>query len=84
MGGSSLCPANIYLFKVNNRSTTKLRLSGVFTVNVEHISHLFLASVVDFKQVNVSWVTVNSVTKSHIKISLIILGKHDVMISKDG
>ena len=42
-------PANIYLFKVNNRNTRKLtikkrpwRRSGVFTVNFEHISHLFI------------------------------------------
>ena len=49
--------ANIYLFKVNNRNTIKRceisskltiktperrRRSGVFTVNFEHISHLFL------------------------------------------
>ena len=27
--------------------------------------------------------TVNSLTKSHVKIYLIILGKHNVMISKD-
>ena len=53
------CPANIYLFKVNNKNTrkrceicSKLTIktperrhwggSGVFTVNFEHISHLFL------------------------------------------
>ena len=53
------CPANIYLFKVNNRNTRKTcemcskltmktperrrwRLSGVFIVNFEHISPLFL------------------------------------------
>ena len=30
-------PANIYLFKVNNR-----RRSGIFIDNFEHISHLFL------------------------------------------
>ena len=52
-------PANIYLFKVNNRNTrnrceisSKLtiktperrrrRRSGVFIVNFEHISHIFL------------------------------------------
>ena len=52
-------PANIYLFKVNNRSDRKRckicskltiktperrhwRRSGVFIVNVEHISHLVL------------------------------------------
>ena len=52
-------PANIYLFKVNNRNIRKRyekcskltiktpkqrqwRRSGAFTVNFEHISHLFL------------------------------------------
>ena len=47
-------PAHIYLFKVNNRNTRKtceiwLKLTikqqndiGVFIVNFEHISHLFL------------------------------------------
>ena len=52
-------PANIYLFKVNNRNTRKRseicsklttktptrrqwRRSGVFTVNFEHILHLFV------------------------------------------
>ena len=38
-------PANIYLFKVNNRNSRKrcdIRRSGVFIVNFEHILHLFL------------------------------------------
>ena len=53
---NAMYPANIYLFKVNNRSTgkrceicSKLTIktqeqsrSGVFMVNFEHISHLFL------------------------------------------
>ena len=64
-------PANICLFKANNRSTRKryeicsklriktskrghLRRSGVFIVNFEHISNLFLV----FEQVNVSLKTV--------------------------
>ena len=43
-------PANIYLFKVNNRNTTKRReicseltieILAVFIVNFEHISHFF-------------------------------------------
>ena len=32
-------PANIYLYKTNNRKTAK---KGVFIVNFKHISHLFL------------------------------------------
>ena len=44
------CPANIYLFKVNNRNSRKkcgicprltVSRSGVFMVNFEHISHIF-------------------------------------------
>ena len=35
-------PANTYLFKVNNKNTSQWRRSGVFIVNFEHISHLFL------------------------------------------
>ena len=62
-------PANIYLFKAINRNTrksceiySKLTIkppawrhwrSGVFTVNVEHISYLFLLCY--FEQVNVNW-----------------------------
>ena len=67
-------PTNIYLFKVNDRNTTKRceicpkltikkperrqqRRSGVFIVNFEHISHLFLAFLLlDVEQVNVNWV----------------------------
>ena len=54
-----LIPANIYLFKVNDKTTRKAceicskliiktpkrrywRRSGVFIINFEHISHLFL------------------------------------------
>ena len=57
MTQQSINPTNVYLFKLNNRNSTKKyhwRCSGVFIVNFEHISHL---SIVDFEQVNVSWVT---------------------------
>ena len=47
------------MFKVNqknNTSTTSVTYSGVFIVNFEHISHLFLVFfVVDFEQANASW-----------------------------
>ena len=44
-------PANIYLFKVNNRNTSR---SGVFIVSFEHISNFFSnVFIVDFGQVNV-------------------------------
>ena len=59
-------PVNIYLFKVNKRNTRKRceicskltiktperRRSGVFIVKFEHISHLFLVTIVEFEQVN--------------------------------
>ena len=41
------------MFKANNK--TPERRSGVFIVNFEHISHLFLVSIVDFERVNISW-----------------------------
>ena len=40
-----LFPSNIYLFKHSKRNTRKtcdVRRFGVFIVNFEHISHLFL------------------------------------------
>ena len=42
----------INMFKANNK--TLERRSGVFIVNFEHVSHLFLVSIVDFEQVNIS------------------------------
>ena len=36
---------------------TFLWVSGVFIVNFEHVSHLSSVSIVDFEQVNVSWVS---------------------------
>ena len=61
-------PGNIYFFKVKKRNTGKKReifsklitiktamtSSGIFIVNLEHISQLFSISVVEFDQVNVS------------------------------
>ena len=69
-------PANIYLFKVNNRNTRKRceicsklttktlewrqwRRSGVFMVNFEHFSYIFLVFLLpDLEKVNVCWVLV--------------------------
>ena len=43
------------MFKVNNNNSH----SGVFIVNLKHISHLFCSvSIVCFQQVNVSWKSV--------------------------
>ena len=48
------------MFKVNNKDTPERRQwrrSYVFIVNFEHISYVFSrVSIVNFKQVNVSWV----------------------------
>ena len=70
-------PANIFLFKVNNRNTRKRckifskltiktperrrwRRSGVFTVNFENISHLFLVFLLLIlnKQMLAGWRTI--------------------------
>ena len=58
-------PANIYLFKVDNRNTRKkceicskltIKTPGDFIVNFEYISQLFHnVSVNDFELVNVCW-----------------------------
>ena len=37
-------PAGNYMFQANNRNT-RWRRSGVFIVNFEHISHLFLVFI---------------------------------------
>ena len=65
-------PTNIYLLKLNNINTrntceicskltiktSQRRSNNVFIVNYEHISNLFLVfPTVDFKQVNVCWVS---------------------------
>ena len=47
-------PAGIYLLKVNNRNMY-WRLSDVFIVNFEHISHL--VSIVNCENVVASWVS---------------------------
>ena len=53
------------MFKVNNKNnrTTSMTFSGVFIVNFEHISHIFLFFILDFEHVNVSWV--GSITQVH-------------------
>ena len=52
-----IIPANIYVFKINNKNTRKTSLTsfGVFIVNFVLISHFFSVSVVEFEQVNVNW-----------------------------
>ena len=45
------------MFKVNNKDT---KMTGVFIVNFEHISHFSSRiSVVNFEHVNAGWVVVN-------------------------
>ena len=47
-------PANMYLFKVNNRNSRKrCEISLKLTIKTPGVS---VVSVVDFEQVNVSWV----------------------------
>ena len=53
-----LFPANIWVFKVNNRNT-KIRYERFFIINFEQISHIVYCSgvsIVDLEQVNVCWV----------------------------
>ena len=49
------------MFKVNNKNTRTTSMT-FFIVNFEHISNITLSSVstIDFKQVNVSWVSLFS------------------------
>ena len=49
---SKICPK----LEIKTPEQRHCRRSGVFIVNFEHISYLFLVSIVDFEQVNVSWV----------------------------
>ena len=61
------------MLKVNNKKTkmTSMTLTLSLFVNFEHISDLFSNdSIVDFEQVNVSWV---GFEKIHLKIFIFIL-----------
>ena len=69
----SIFLANIYLFKIKNRNTRKRckicsksaiktserhqRRSGVFMLTLIYFTPFSCASVVEFKQVNVNWVS---------------------------
>ena len=46
------------MFKVNNKNVRKTSSSrsGVFIATLEHISQIFIVSIVAFGQVNISWV----------------------------
>ena len=45
------------MFKVNNKDTRKTSITlFFFMVDFEYILHIFLRTIVDFKQVNVIWV----------------------------
>ena len=60
------------MLKVNNKKTkmTSMTLTLSLFVNFEHISDLFSSdSIVDFEQVNVSWV---GFEKIHLKIFIFI------------
>ena len=51
-------PANIYLFKVNNKDIEKTvqSHSGVFFLTLNIFQHFLGVSMFNFEQVNVSWV----------------------------
>ena len=52
-----LYPANIYLFKVNNRNTTKMcEICSKLTIKTpeQRHGHCFGAFIIDFEKVNVS------------------------------
>ena len=50
-----LCPANIYLFKVNNRNIKKrCEIYSKLTIKTPEQCHS--VSIVDFEQVHISWV----------------------------
>ena len=77
-------PANIYLFKVNNRntrkrcklcskSTTKTPSFWCFIVNLNMFTLFSSVSVVDLEQVNVSWVT------EIIKVALLFLHQRSII-----
>ena len=51
------------LFKVNKKNTRTT------SVNFEHISYLFLVSLVDFIQVNVIWVTLAQFAEAYLEPS---------------
>ena len=51
------------MFRVNNKNT-KRRRSGVFIVNFEYILYMFsIVSIVDFEQVNISWVGIETLQR---------------------
>ena len=61
----SFCPANMYLFKVNNKSTWYEIYSK--------LTPFSSVSIVDFEQVNVSWVRGIFLSTNDIKYSHIFL-----------
>ena len=65
------------------KSVRQWRCSDVFIINFEHISHLFSSvSIVEFEQVNVSWVTMGmefaTINKLSQSSKVIITCVHDV------
>ena len=59
------------MFKVYHR-----RQSGVLIVNFEHVLHLFSgASIVEFEQVNVSWVFVACAKITHEEICTCLINQ---------
>ena len=47
------------VFRVKRQFQRQGHCAGVFIVNFEHISYLFVVSFVDFEQANISWIKVH-------------------------
>ena len=72
--------ANIYLFKVSNKNTSKrceicskltIKTPGVFIINLEHFLQVF---IVVFEQVNLSWlIFLNQIRKTRMFRVFVVL-----------
>ena len=57
---SKLCPKLI----IKTQERRHWRRSGVFIINFEEILHIVIVSIIDFEQVNVSWVQYEALTRT--------------------
>ena len=59
----------MFIVTIKTPERRQWRRSGVFIFNFEHILHLFsTVSIVDFEQVNVSWVAIEPRLTEIIKV----------------
>ena len=61
---------NVNNIKYSSSPSVSWRRSDVFIVNFEHISHLVLVSIVNFKQVNTGWVIIRISAQHLLSASL--------------